>query len=140
MSKDYQQLEEGTELRLDFEKLNKVAATGHSVLPVVVQDVASKEVLLVGYVNREALDYALENKVATMWSTSRNELWIKGATSGEFLDLVETRVNCEQNSLLYLVKVRGKGACHTNEANGDPRFGCYYRQITTDSKLKMVAD
>lgn len=138
MSKDHKHLEEGAELLLDFDKLKKVAATGHSVLPAVIQDVESREVLLIGYVNREALEYALKNKVATMWSTSRNELWIKGATSGEYLDLVETRVNCEQNSLLYLVKVRGKGACHTKNAQGDPRFGCYYRRIRDDLTLEMT--
>ncbi len=140
MSKDHQHLEEGSELLLDFEKLKKVTATGHSVLPAVIQDVETKEVLLVGYVNREALDYALKNRVATMWSTSRNELWIKGATSGEYLDLVETRVNCEQNSLLYLVKVRGTGACHTKKKNGDPRYGCYYRRITENSTLEKTEE
>ena len=139
MSSNHYQLEEGSELQLDFDKLKKIAATGNSVLPAVIQDMVSKEVLLIGYVNRQALEYALENKVATMWSTSRNELWIKGATSGEYLDLVEVRVNCEQNSLLYLVKVRGKGACHTKDASGNPRFGCYYRRITDKKTLARIS-
>ena len=63
-------LEEGTEIHLDFEKLRKIAQTDHPVIPVAVQDVDSKAVLLIGYVNEQALEYALEHRVATFWSTS----------------------------------------------------------------------
>lgn len=132
------ELEEGSKLQLDFGKLDKVANCGEQVVPVVVQDFDTKEVLIVGYVNQLALNYALENNVATMWSTSRKELWIKGATSGEYLDLVETRVNCEQNSILYLVKIRGTGACHTRNKKGEPRKGCYYRKINSDHTLSFT--
>ena len=121
-------LEEGAEIQLDYEKLSRVAETGHFVIPVAVQDVHSKAVLLIGYVNKHALDHALEHRVATFWSTSRNELWIKGATSGDLLELIDVRVNCEQNSLLYLVRLKGEGSCHT-KANDRARYGCYYRSI-----------
>ena len=129
-------LEEGTEIRLDFEKLSRVAQTGQAVIPAAVQDVDSKAVLLIGYVNRKALDHALEHRVATFWSTSRNELWIKGATSGDMLDLIDVRVNCEQNSLLYMVRLRGEGSCHT-KVDDRPRYGCYYRSIA-NGKLEFV--
>ena len=129
-------IEEGTEIQLDFEKLSRVAKTGHSVIPVAVQDVDSKAVLLIGYANRQALDYALEHRVATFWSTSRNELWIKGATSGDMLELIDVRINCEQNSLLYLVRLKGDGTCHTKE-NNRARYGCFYRSID-NGKLKFV--
>ena len=119
-----------------FEKLRKVAQTDHPVIPVAVQDVDSKAVLLIGYVNELALEYALEHRVATFWSTSRNELWIKGATSGDMLELVDVRVNCEQNSLLYLVRLKGDGSCHTRE-NDRARYGCYYRSID-NGKLTFV--
>ena len=66
---------------------------------------------------------------ATFWSTSRNEFWIKGATSGDYLEIVDIRVNCEQNSLLYRVRLKGKGACHIQDGNGVSRHGCYYRRI-----------
>ena len=131
-------LEEGEKLDLDFTKLSKVASCGEELIPAVAQDSNTKEVLIVGYVNRLALDHALENRVAVFWSTSRNQLWIKGATSGDFLDLEEVRVNCEQNSILYLVKLRGKGSCHTNKKDGSPRFGCYYRRIEDREKLYFV--
>lgn len=129
-------IEEGTEVQLDFEKLSRVAKTGHSVIPAAVQDVDSRAVLLIGYVNKQALEHALEHRVATFWSTSRNELWIKGATSGDMLDLIDVRVNCEQNSLLYMVRLRGEGCCHT-KVDDRPRYGCYYRSIA-NGKLEFV--
>ncbi|OGG93255.1 MAG: phosphoribosyl-AMP cyclohydrolase [Candidatus Lambdaproteobacteria bacterium RIFOXYD2_FULL_50_16] len=132
------ELEEGRKLELDFGKLKKVARCGEEVLPVVAQEVGTGEVLILGYANRQALDYTLKNRVACFWSTSRNELWIKGATSGEFLDLVEVRVNCEQNSLLYLVKVRNVGACHTKNQKNEPRMGCYYRKIGDQGRLENL--
>ena len=134
----HQDLEEGRELHLDFDKLAKVAQTGVAVLPVVVQDAHTGEVLIVAYANRQALDYTLEQGVAAFWSTSRNELWVKGATSGDSLRLVEVLVNCEQNSLLYLVEPLGKGACHTKDAAGNTRTSCYYRRIDADGKLELI--
>ena len=130
------QLEEGPEVHLDFEKLRAVAQADHPVIPVAVQDVESKAVLLIGYANQQALEHALEHRVATFWSTSRNELWIKGSTSGNRLELIDIRINCEQNSLLYLVRLKGDGACHTRE-NGRARYGCYYRSIRR-GKLTFV--
>jgi phosphoribosyl-AMP cyclohydrolase len=127
-----QMLEEGTEVLLDFHKLKKIiiSSNNNDVIPVVVQDAVSKEVLILAYANEAALDYALKNKVAAFWSTSRNELWVKGATSGSFLELVEVRVNCEQNSLLYLVKpLENGGACHTKEKDGGYRTSCFYRVL-----------
>jgi phosphoribosyl-AMP cyclohydrolase len=126
-------LEEGSTLQLDFTKLAKVAATGHDLLPVVVQDADTKEVLILAYANRQALDHSLDTRIATFWSSSRNELWIKGKTSGDTLDLVEVRVNCEQNSLLYLVRPAKGGACHTKDAAGATRRNCYYRTLKDGS-------
>ena len=137
MSSAENKLEEGTELSLDFHKLGKVAACGEAVLPVAVQDADTREVLILAYANRQALEYTVEDRVAAFWSTSRNELWVKGATSGDVLELVEIRVNCEQNSLLYLVRPRGKGACHTRDEAGVPRRTCYYRRLA-NGKLEHV--
>jgi phosphoribosyl-AMP cyclohydrolase len=98
------ELEEGLALRLDFGKLRKIAAGQADVIPAVAQDALTGEVLILGYVNELALQTSLREKKATFWSTSRNELWIKGLTSGDFLELLEVRVNCEQNSILYKVR------------------------------------
>jgi phosphoribosyl-AMP cyclohydrolase len=130
-------LEEGHDLQLDFTKLQKVAKTGLPVLPVVVQDADSHEVLVVAYANKEALEHTLKTGIATFWSTSRNELWIKGATSGDSLKIVDIRVNCEQNSLLYIVRMLGGGVCHTKDAEGHTRKTCYYRSLK-DGKLSFI--
>ena len=123
------ELEEGSALQLDYTKLQKIAKTGSEVVPVVVQDADSKEVLVVAYANHRALEHTLKTGTATFWSTSRNELWIKGATSGDTLQIVDIRVNCEQNSLLYLVRMLGGGVCHTKDADGKTRTTCYYRSL-----------
>jgi phosphoribosyl-AMP cyclohydrolase len=122
------ELEEGTRAQLDFGKLRKIAETGQQVLPVVLQHADTGEVLFVGYANRRALEETLRVRQAVLWSTSRNELWHKGATSGDWLDLVDVRVNCEQNSLLYRVRPKG-GVCHTKDAKGNTRKRCYYRTL-----------
>ena len=132
---NHHELEEGHELALDFTKLKKVADCGEDLVPAVAQDASTGEVLIVGYANQLALETTLKEEMATFWSTSRNELWIKGKTSGDYLQLIEVRVNCEQNSLLYKVKPMGKGACHTKNQNGTPRSGCYYRTIVDNDKL-----
>jgi len=134
-------LEEGSELTLDFQKLATVARAGASVVPVVVQNADSKEVLIVAYVNEEALAKSFELGKAVFWSTSRNELWIKGLSSGDFLELVEVRVNCEQNSLLYLVRPVGVGVCHTREErSGKARAGCYYRRVDEAGNLQFLSE
>ncbi len=132
---DHHELEEGTALSLDFTKLRKAASCGEDVLPAVAQDVESGELLIVGYANELALQTALKEKKATFWSTSRNELWVKGLTSGNYLELLETCVNCEQNSILYRVRQVGSGACHTKGADGEARHGCYYRTLQGDGSL-----
>jgi len=119
--------EEGQNLSLDFGKLAAAAACG-GVLPVAVQHADTNEVILVAYTNAEAFQRALAERRLILWSTSRNELWEKGAASGETFDLVEARVNCEQNSLLYRVRPRRGGICHTRNRAGAPR-NCFYRRI-----------
>ncbi len=132
------EMEEGRRLQLDFAKLAKVGGTGQGVLPVVLQHADTGEVLYVAYANELALKETLATRRAVLWSTSRNELWRKGESSGDVLDLVDLRVNCEQNSLLYRVRPRG-GVCHTRDASGATRPTCYYRIIDeTGSGLDFV--
>lgn len=122
-------LEEGAGIKLDFGKLKAVAACGRDVMPVAVQDADTGRVLIVAYADETALRHSLEKGEAAFWSTSRNELWVKGRTSGDILKIVEIRVNCEQNSLLYLVRPTRTGACHTRDSAGNTRPSCYYRRI-----------
>ena len=126
------ELEEGTRLTLDFDKLAKASAAASGILPVAVQNADTREIVLVAYVNEAALRHSIATRTATFWSTSRNELWIKGATSGETFDLLEVRVNCEQNSLVYIVRPRRGGICHTKNRQGEPR-NCYYRRLNFET-------
>jgi phosphoribosyl-AMP cyclohydrolase len=121
-------LEEGATLDLDFKKLKKVAGIESDVLPVAIQHADTGEVILIAYSNQEAFEQSIHTRTLVLWSTSRNELWEKGKTSGETFELVEARVNCEQNSLLYRVRPRRGNICHTRNRQGEPR-NCYYRKV-----------
>jgi len=122
------ELEEGTTLQLDFSKLSDIGRKDLGVIPVAVQHADTREVILIAYVNQQALDASIESRSAVFWSTSRNALWEKGKTSGETFELLEIRVNCEQNSLLYIVRPRRGNICHTKNKKGQPR-NCYYRKL-----------
>ncbi|MFI3290606.1 MAG: phosphoribosyl-AMP cyclohydrolase [Opitutales bacterium] len=135
MSKE---LEESTIFNIDFTKLKKIAQCQEDVIPAIAQCAKTGEILILGYANKLALDTTFAKQKATFWSTSRNELWTKGETSGDFLELVDVLVNCEQNSIVYKVNVVNKGSCHTKKANGEVRYGCYYRKIqSTNQSLSL---
>lgn len=127
------ELEEGAVLKLDFDKIAKVAGTSPGVIPVAVQDVSTQEVILVAYINQQALEASLRTRIATFWSTSRNELWIKGQQSGNTYELVEALVNCEQNSLVFKVRPKASGICHTSNSRGSAR-NCYYRRLDLQTR------
>jgi len=126
------ELEEGSELRLDFDKIRKVAEASPDVIPVALQNIDTGEVILIAYTNEKALQKAVDTRTVVLWSTSRNELWEKGKTSGETFELVDAFVNCEQNSLLYRVRPTRGGICHTKNIDGEPR-NCYYRKLDFNS-------
>jgi phosphoribosyl-AMP cyclohydrolase len=128
---DKGELEEGRELLIDFAKRG-------GVVPAVVQDIADGRILMLAYVNRQALDTTLEKGMATFWSTSRNELWTKGETSGDYLKIIDIYVDCDQDALIYRVEPQGSGACHTrNPVSGKTRVSCFYRKLNlTDGRLQ----
>jgi len=130
---DKKVLEEGTELLIDFDKRG-------GLIPAVVQDVADGRILMVAYVNELALRTTFEKGMATFWSTSRDELWTKGETSGDFLKIVDIFTDCDQDALIYQVEPQGGGACHTKDAEtGKTRETCFYRKVNLgDKSLQMV--
>jgi phosphoribosyl-AMP cyclohydrolase len=140
-------LEEGTELTLDFSKIARSAAVCPDIIPVAVQHADTGEVILLAYTNEQAFRQAVDSRRLVLWSTSRNELWEKGRTSGETFDLIEVYVNCEQNALLYKVRPRraprapggrAGGICHTQNRQGEPRH-CFYRRLDLNTqKLQNV--
>lgn len=127
MSKEYTKI-----LDIDF------GDNGLNLVPVVTQDAKTKEVLILSFANKQAIDETRKSGYATYWSRSRNEIWKKGLTSGDMLKIVEIRINCEQNSLLYLVEPEGTGACHAKKENGNHYKSCYYRRINNDDSLEII--
>ncbi|HVD91785.1 MAG TPA: phosphoribosyl-AMP cyclohydrolase [Vicinamibacterales bacterium] len=102
---------------MDYTKLN-------GLIPAVVQDEASGEVLMVGFMNEEALDKTRATGFATFFSRSRNALWTKGETSGNRLRVVEMLVDCDDDTVLLRVTRLGDGnVCHTGERS------CFYRKV-----------
>ncbi len=130
---DKKLLEEGSELLIDFEKRG-------GLVPAVVQDVRDGRILMLAYVNEQALDTTFAKGMATFWSTSRNELWTKGETSGDFLKVVEILTDCDQDALVYRVEPQGGGACHTKDPKtGKTRATCFYRRADLrDRSLSMI--
>ena len=104
----------------------------------VAQNVDTGEVLIVGYANELALETALKEGMATFGVPAGMNFGSKGKTSGDFLELIEVRVNCEQNSILYLVRPKGKGACHVKDNEGNARRGCYYRKIINLKEIAFI--
>ena len=94
----------------------------NGLVPAIVQDSETKQVLMMAYMNDESLRLTIEKGETVFWSRSRKELWHKGATSGNIQTVVEIRVDCDEDTLLLLVKPAGP-ACHTGEQS------CFYRNI-----------
>jgi phosphoribosyl-AMP cyclohydrolase len=127
MAKEYT-----TELLLDF------GTDGKQLVPVIAQDKQTKEILILAYASKEALEETISSGFATFYSRSRLELWKKGLTSGDLLKVEEIRVNCEQNSMIYLVTPLGEGACHAHKPSGQPYTTCYYRRIIHGNQLEFI--
>ena len=108
--------------------LDEVRWDPQGLIPVIAQEASSGDVLMFAWMDRDALRQTAETGRAVYFSRSRKKLWFKGETSGETFDLLEAYVNCEQNSLLYIVRPCRGGICHTKNKTGSPR-NCYYRKI-----------
>ena len=101
--------------KLDFKK-------GNGLIPVIVQDAKTKEVLMLAYANKDAVGLTLKTKKATYWSRSRNELWVKGATSGNTQKVICVTTDCDYDALLYVVEQTGN-VCHTGAAT------CFFNKL-----------
>ena len=103
-------------MNLDFGKLD-------GLVPAVIQDHGSGRVLMVGFMNEEALRRTVASGYATFFSRSRNKLWLKGETSGHRLVVKEIRTDCDQDALLVRVEALGPGVCHNGYES------CFYRRL-----------
>jgi phosphoribosyl-AMP cyclohydrolase len=111
---------------LNFDKLG-------GLVPVVVQDYSSGEVLMLAFMNRQAWEETLKTRRATYWSRSRNQLWVKGETSGNYQEVKEVLVDCDEDTILLKVLQKGGAACHTGYRS------CFYRRLDGDD-LKIVGE
>ena len=111
---------------LNFDKLG-------GLVPVVVQDYTSGEVLMLAFMNHQAWEQTLRSGRATYWSRSRNQLWVKGEKSGNFQEVKEIYIDCDQDSVLLKVVQRGGAACHTGHRS------CFYRKLEGE-ELKEVGE
>lgn len=102
------------DLDLLFQKSN--------LIPVIVQEEGSREVLMLGFTNREAVEHTIETKTAWFWSRSRQKLWNKGETSGNFLRVREMYADCDTDTLLYICVPDGP-TCHTGA------HSCFFNRI-----------
>jgi phosphoribosyl-AMP cyclohydrolase len=107
------------------ELINEIKYDANGLVAAIVQDVVTKEVLMMAWMNFESLRLTMETGEAVFWSRSRQEIWHKGATSGNVQQVVEVRVDCDADTLLVLVEPAGP-ACHTGERT------CFYRSLTAD--------
>jgi phosphoribosyl-AMP cyclohydrolase len=103
------------------------------LIPAIVTDAKDGTVLMLAYMNEEALRLTRETGEAHFWSRSRKSLWRKGATSGETQRVVDIRIDCDQDAILLAVSLQGKGvACHTG------RRSCFYRRLGKNGALEMI--
>jgi len=93
-------------IEIDFKK-------GDGLIPVVIQDAATNQVLMLGYMNQESWEETLKTGKVTFWSRSRKKLWLKGETSGHFQEVREIWLDCDGDTLLIKVNQIGGAACHT---------------------------
>lgn len=102
--------------------LNDLKYNELGLIPAIVQDTVTKEVLMMAWMNRESIELTLETKRATYWSRSRNKLWVKGETSGHFQDVDSVLYDCDMDTLLLRVRQTG-AACHTGAKS------CFFREL-----------
>jgi len=113
-------------VELDFDK-------GSGLLPAIVQDYKTKEILMLAYMNRQSWLQTIETKKATFWSRSRNKLWVKGETSGNVQLVKEIRIDCDNDTILLLVEQVGGAACHTGYAS------CFHNRVS-DGRTEVIGE
>lgn len=113
--------------QLDFEKSG-------GLIPAIIQDAKTYQVLMLGYMNREAVEKTIEEQKVTFYSRSKERLWTKGETSGNYLDLVDIQKDCDSDTLLILANPHGP-TCHTGEKS------CFFeKDFSPSHKLHFLAD
>ena len=108
------------------ELLSEIRYDDRGLIPAIVQDAKTNQVLMLAYMNKESLKLTLDRRETYFWSRSRKQLWHKGDTSGNIQKVIEVRLDCDADALLIFVKPLGP-ACHTGEQS------CFYRSIEEEN-------
>jgi phosphoribosyl-AMP cyclohydrolase len=106
----------------------------NGLITVIVQDYRSSDVLMVAYMNKEAIDITLKTKKATFWSRSRKSLWVKGEISGNTQEVIEFYYDCDGDSILLKVNQIGIASCHTG------RKTCFFTKVLFDGSIKIISE
>ncbi len=114
-------------IKLDFNK------SSEGILPAIAQDFQTGEILMLAYINQEAFTKTIETKKAHYWSRSRNELWLKGKTSGHIQEIHDIMVDCDLDTVIYKVNQLGDAACHKGYKS------CFYRMVQ-NGELHTIGD
>ena len=114
-----------------MEILDQLKTDQNGLIPAIIQDDENKEVLMVGYMNREAVRRTLESGRVCFWSRSRQEYWIKGETSGHTQTVRTVAFDCDADALLIKVEQKG-GACHTGYRS------CFFREVSPDGNATRI--
>jgi len=118
-----------TEAKIGFAQIDFAKMDG--LVPGIVQDARTREVLMVGFLNDESYRKTLETGFVTFWSRTRQKLWTKGETSGNRLRIIDAATDCDQDTLLFRVHVEGDGlVCHEGTVS------CFTRPITLAAKTE----
>ena len=112
-------------MNIDFKKSN-------GLVPVIAQEYRTNEILMLGYMNKEAFDLTIETKIVHYFSRSKNRIWKKGEESGHIQKLVDLRVDCDEDTILVIVEQIGNTACHTGEKS------CFYRSYFSDTNSAIT--
>ncbi|NVM21000.1 MAG: phosphoribosyl-AMP cyclohydrolase [Desulfobacterales bacterium] len=113
-------------IRLDFEKCG-------GLIPTIVQDFKTGEILMLAFMNEDAWRHTLETGTATYWSRTRRELWVKGKTSGHVQSVKEIRIDCDDDTVLLKVEQVGGAACHTGYRS------CFFKKVE-DGSVRVVGE
>lgn len=111
--------------------LEEISFNDEGLIPVIAQDSETGKVLMLAWMNREALELTAENREAVYWSRSRQKLWHKGEQSGHVQNVVEIRFDCDEDVILLKVQQQGGIACHTG------RESCFYRQLSNGQWIEV---
>lgn len=114
-------------MELDFEKAG-------GLIPAIVQDARNNEVLMLGFMNREAVEKTLRTGLVTFYSRSRKKLWTKGESSGQWLTLRELRFDCDRDALLVRVEMAGVAVCHEGYRS------CFFRRLEPNGNASVIAE